>query len=60
MTMRRVLALAGCVAISILAQPVSTTLATGQQPMADAVNEITNRAYFVVHTSNSVTVIDGK
>ena len=60
MTMLRMLALAGCAAISILAQPVSTNLATGQQPMAVAVNETTNRAYIVGHNSSSVTVIDGK
>ena len=60
MTMRRMLALAGCAAISMLAQPVSTNLATGQQPMAIAVNETTNRAYVVGHNSSSVTVIDGK
>ena len=59
MTMRRILALAGC-AVSILAEPVSTNLATGQQPMAVAVNETTNRAYVVGHNSSSVTVIDGK
>jgi hypothetical protein len=59
MTMRRILALAGC-AVGILAEPVSTNLATGQQPMAVAVNETTNRAYVVAHNSSSVTVIDGK
>ena len=35
-------------------------IATGQQPMAVAVNETTNKAYVVNHNSNSVTVIDGK
>lgn len=59
MTMRRMLALAGC-AVSIFAEPVSTNLATGEQPMAVAVNETTNRAYIVGHNSSSVTVIDGK
>jgi uncharacterized protein len=60
MTLRRLLALACCSTISILAQPISTNLATGQQPMAVAVNESTNRAYIAGHNSSSVTVIDGK
>src|ERR1051325_7086385 len=60
MKMRPMLVLAGCAVLSIRAQPLSTTLATGQQPMAIAVNEITNRAYVAGHNSSSVTVIDGK
>lgn len=36
------------------------TIGTGQQPMAVAVNETTNKAYVVNHNSNSVSVIDGK
>ena len=43
-----------------LAQTLSQTIATGEQPMAIAVNETTNRAYIVNHNSKSVTVIDGK
>ena len=38
----------------------SQNIGTGQQPMAVAVNETTNKAYIVNHNSNSVTVIDGK
>ena len=60
MTMRRVLALAGLAATGVVAQPVSTNLPTGQQPMAIAVNETTNRAYIVGHNSGTVTVVDGK
>src|SRR6476660_3880863 len=44
MTTRRMLAVTGFAAISTVAQPVSTNLETGQQPMAIAVNETTNRA----------------
>ncbi len=53
-----VVALSARVVVS--AQSVSENLATGQQPMAVAVNETTNKAYIVNHGSNSVTVIDGK
>jgi YVTN family beta-propeller protein len=60
MTLRRMLALAGLATTCAFAQPASTNLATGQQPMAIAVNETTNRAYIVGHNSSSVTVIDGK
>jgi len=56
----RALCLAGFGAACILAQPVSLTVPVGQQPMAVAVNETTNRAYIVNHNSGSVTVIDGK
>ena len=42
------------------AQSISQNIDTGQQPMAVAVNEATNRAYVVNHNSNSVAVIDGK
>ncbi|PWT89393.1 MAG: hypothetical protein C5B56_07210, partial [Proteobacteria bacterium] len=59
MTVRRILALASFAAVTF-AQPVSTNLAAGQQPMAVAVNETTNRAYIVAHNSSSVTVVDGK
>ncbi len=38
----------------------SLNIDTGQQPMAVAVNEATNKAYIVNHNSNSVAVIDGK
>ncbi len=41
-------------------KPFRRTSRTGQQPMAVAVNEATNKAYVVNHNSNSVTVIDGK
>jgi uncharacterized protein len=41
-------------------QPVSININTGEQPMAVAVDEATNRAYVVNHNSGSVTVIDGK
>ena len=60
MSLRRILALAGFAATVTVAQPVSTNLETGQQPMAIAVNEITNRAYIVGHNGSSVTVVDGK
>jgi hypothetical protein len=60
MSMRRILALAGIAATCMVAQPVSMNLLAGQQPMAVAVNESTNRAYIVSHNSSSVTVIDGK
>jgi YVTN family beta-propeller protein len=60
MSMRRILALAGIAATCMVAQPVSMNLPAGQQPMAVAVNESTNRAYVVSHNSSSVTVIDGK
>src|SRR6478736_2615845 len=42
------------------AQAISQNIATGLQPMAVAVNETTNRAYIVNHSSSTVTVIDGK
>ena len=42
------------------AQAGSQNIGTGQQPMAVAVNEVTNKAYVVNHNSSSVTVIDGK
>ncbi len=42
------------------AQTVSQNIGTGQQPMAVAVNETTNKAYVVNHNSNSITVVDGK
>jgi len=42
------------------AQIVSQNIGAGQQPMAVAVNETTNKAYVVNHNSSSVTVIDGK
>src|SRR5207253_4846817 len=38
----------------------SQNIATGEQPMAVAVNETTNKAYVVNRSSNSITVIDGK
>ena len=60
MTIRRMLVLASLAAIRTVAQPVSTNLATGQQPMAVAVNETTNRAYIVSHNSSVLTVVDGK
>jgi YVTN family beta-propeller protein len=41
-------------------QAVWQDIATGQQPMAIAVNETTNKAYIVNHNERSVTVIDGK
>ncbi len=41
------------------AQTVSQDIATGRQPMAVAVNEVTNKAFVLNHGSNSVTVIDG-
>jgi len=42
------------------AQPASQNIATGQGPMAVAVNEATGRAYVINHGSSTVTVIDGK
>src|ERR1700724_2406960 len=42
------------------AQTVWQNISTGQQPMAVAVNETTNKAYIVNHNSSSITVIDGK
>jgi hypothetical protein len=42
------------------AQPVAHTVATGQQPIAIAVNESTHKAYIANHNSSSVTVIDGR
>jgi len=42
------------------AQSLSQNIDTGQQPMAVAVNEATNKAYVVNHNSNSIAVIDGK
>src|SRR5262245_37890102 len=42
------------------AQSISQNIDTGQQPMAVAVNEATNKAYVVNHNSNSLAVIDGK
>jgi uncharacterized protein len=53
-------ALAASTCILAHAQFVSRDIGTGQQPMAIAVNETTNKAYIVNHNSNSVTVIDGK
>jgi uncharacterized protein len=47
-------------AICVPAQTASQNINTGQQPMAVAVNETTNKAYIVNHNSNSVVVIDGK
>ena len=52
------LAISAC--IFAQTQTVSENLGTGQQPMAVAVNETTNKAYVVNHNSNSVAVIDGK
>src|SRR5438552_12479709 len=54
------LALSTCICILAQAQTVSQNISTGQQPMAVAVNETTNRAYIVNHNSNSITVVDGK
>ena len=42
------------------AQSIEQNIDTGQQPMAVAVNEATNKAYVVNHNSNSISVIDGK
>jgi YVTN family beta-propeller protein len=53
-------ALAVSASIVAQAQTVSQNIGTGQQPMAVAVNQITNKAYVVNHNSNSVSVIDGK
>jgi YVTN family beta-propeller protein len=52
------LAISAC--IFAQTQPVSENISTGQQPMAVAVNETTNKAYVVNHNSNSIAVIDGK
>lgn len=60
MTILRTLVLIRLAAGCTLAQPVSQNIPTGQQPMAVAVNETTNKAYVVNHNSSSVTVIDGK
>jgi YVTN family beta-propeller protein len=57
---KRMMALAICTCILAQAQTVSQNIGTGQQPMAVAVNETTNKAYIVNHNSNTVTVVDGK
>jgi YVTN family beta-propeller protein len=56
----RLAALAVCAGILAQAQTDSQNIGAGQQPMAVAVNEITNQAYIVNHNSNSITVVDGK
>jgi len=53
-------ALVVCACMLAQAQTVSQNIDTGQQPMAVAVNETTNKAYVVNHSSSTVTVIDGK
>jgi uncharacterized protein len=53
-------ALVSAVCMILQAQPVSQNISTGQQPMAVAVNESTNKAYVVNRSSNSVAAIDGK
>jgi YVTN family beta-propeller protein len=60
MTNRTIVVLALSACSLAQAQTVSRNLAAGQQPMAIAVNETTNKAYIVNHNSASVTVIDGK
>jgi YVTN family beta-propeller protein len=55
----RIFALLGAPLLAA-AQPVAQTVATGQQPMAIAVNENTHKAYIANHNSSSVTVIDGR
>ena len=60
MTIARILCLAGFAGACILSQPVAQNIATGQQPMAIAVNETTGKAYIVNHNSGTVTVLDGK
>jgi uncharacterized protein len=42
------------------AQTFSSQVGVGQQPVAIAVNETTNKAYVANHGSSSVTVIDGE
>ncbi len=55
-----------CIAVLALglpfaaAQPVPQTIATGQGPIAIAINENTHKAYIANHGSSSVTVIDGR
>src|SRR5579872_26229 len=44
----------------IEAQALPRNIGTGEQPMAVAVNEKTNKAYVINHDDNSLTVIDGK
>ena len=56
----RVAAVAVSACILAHGQAVSQHIVTGQQPMAIAVNEATNKAYIVNHNEKSVTVIDGK
>jgi YVTN family beta-propeller protein len=51
---------AAALAVSTCMLSLAQTIATGEQPMAIAVNETTNRAYIANHNSRSVTVIDGK
>ena len=53
-------ALAIHICIIAQAQSIEQNIDTGQQPMAVAVNEATNKAYVVNHNSNSISVIDGK
>lgn len=47
-----------CLAIASIA--FAQSIPVGQQPMAIAVNEVTNKAYVINHGGSSVSVIDGK
>jgi YVTN family beta-propeller protein len=60
MTIARTLCMAAFAAACICGQPVSQNIPAGQQPMAVAVNETTNKAYVANHNSSTVTVLDGK
>lgn len=48
-----------CVSVFSSAQTLVTTVPTGSNPVAVAVNPATNKIYVVNQNSNSVTVIDG-
>ncbi len=56
--MKTLVLAAACLAAQ--AQTAAVNVGAGQQPMAVAVNETTNKAYVVNRSSNSVTVIDGR
>jgi uncharacterized protein len=53
-------ALAASTCLFAQGQALSQNIEIGQQPMAIAVNESTNKVYIVNHNSSSVTVIGGK
>ncbi len=48
-----------CAAFPCAAQTLLTSVVTGSNPMAVAVNAVTNKIYVVNRSSNNVTVVDG-